>query len=89
MDETTALRTLTKALAARLAGWHPDITPDLPPPQLLPATVLDDLPAPLPLPDDATIIGTVRHTARAAGPVQTLLLLFDTPPERRAGARLL
>jgi hypothetical protein len=79
MDETTALRALAEDLAARLAGWHPDIRPDLPPPQLLPATVPDDLPAPLPLPDDATIIGTVRHTAPALGPVQTLLLLVDTP----------
>jgi hypothetical protein len=79
MDETTALRTLAEALAARLAGWHPDITPDLPPPQFLPAAVPDDLPAPLPLPDDATIIGTLRHTVPAPAPVQTLLILFDTP----------
>jgi hypothetical protein len=41
--------------------------------------VPDDLPAPIPLPDDAAIIGTVRQRTTEPGPVQRIDILLDTP----------
>ena len=78
MDELTALRTLAEHLAAQLGVWHGDLTPVPPPLELLVATVPDDWPARISLPPGATIIGAIRETAVAPGPVRHITLLFDT-----------
>ncbi len=57
MDESTALR----ALAERILGVPYRSEPDAQPVQLLPGDLLDDLPITLPIPDGATVVGSISY----------------------------
>src|SRR5438093_4897914 len=82
MDDVPALRIMAERLAARFGGFGPTGAAGRPPLELLPAVVLDNWPAGIPLPPGATIMGAIRQVAPmmvAPGAARRTHLLFDVP----------